>query len=305
MLSFKTLSIDDADRIESFVNRHQPYSDFNFMSLYSWSLHSQIAYAMTSDAIFLSMPDYISQQKIYSFLSYDDPESSLELMLQWMRSNSLQPRFSLLPEFMKDRLESHLRLINVPYRTSDDRDAYDYIISPSKVVDSKGADYSDLRYKMGKFNRLFGDRVKKTGFDPKNPEDAGKAARLANRWAERKKIRNELYEDELYAFNRFLQVAQRSPAMIYTAYEMDGELVGLASVEVVNKDYAVGHFLKSDISLTGIYYKLVHDMCCQLEDMRIPNLNIEQDLGIPGLREAKLRLRPVSFLKKFSLEIEG
>lgn len=304
MLSFKTLTLADADTIQNFVNKYEPYSDFNFISLYSWSLHSQIAYAMADDAIFLSLPDYITQQKIYSFLSYANPEKNLDLLLSWMRSNSLQPKLDLLPEFMKHRLEMHLSALSADYTIADNRDAYDYVISPAKVAEALGAEYSDLRYKISKFDRLHGEKISSVDFDPRNPEDVRRASRLANRWAERKKARNELYEDELYAFNRFLLAAQYTDSMLYTAYEMDGELVGLASIEVVNESYAVGHFLKSDVSVSGIYYKLVHDMCRQLRELGVRYLNIEQDLGIGGLRDAKLKLRPVAFLKKFSLELE-
>jgi hypothetical protein len=135
-------------------------------------------------------------------------------------------------------------------------------------------------------------------------QDIKKAAALANRWANRKKLKNEVYEYELYAFNRFLLAARDVDSLRFCAYELDGELVGLVAAEKLGNGYAIGHFLKYDPDVFGIYYHLVKAICLQLHEEKIDFINIEQDLGNPGLREAKMHLRPVNFLKKFTLEID-
>jgi len=252
----------------------------------------------------LILIDYITQQNLFTFIS-DRPVDGLLAFTDWIKSKSFMMKFDLLPMFMLKDLEVYLRNQSHGYIIKPDRDAYDYVISPAKIVNAEGSEYSDYRHKIATFNRLYAESIELKDFDPNNTNDVKLAVALANRWAERKKQRNELYEDELYAFSRFLLAAKFSENLRFCAFSQDGELVGLASTEILSDKFAVGHFLKYDPAIKSIYYKLVSSMCVQLNNEGIQYLNIEQDLGIPGLREAKLKLRPIDYLEKFSLEIKA
>lgn len=304
MLKFKTLTLDDAKPIASFVNLFLPYSDFNFVSLYSWSLHSQTKFCLTENALYLLLPDYTTQLPIATFLCRADYSQSMEEFLDLLSGRSLPAKFDLLPDVMIDRLQPYLQEKNYGFEAHENRGAHDYILDVEMVTKADGNEYSDFRYKRAKFKREYGESVKEVSFSPTNETDQRHASRLADKWAELKKLKNEIYEDEIYAFRRFLSVAKDISTMRYVALEHDGHLAGLASCEVLPTGYAIGHFLKYNTAYKGIYYTLVHRMCELLAAEGVKLLNIEQDLDIPGLREAKLRLRPVGFLKKYSLTVE-
>jgi hypothetical protein len=40
-------------------------------------------------------------------------------------------------------------------------------------------------------------------------------------------------------------------------------------------------------------------------EKKVPFLNVEMDLGIPGLRMHKTELRPVDFLRKYSVTLQA
>ena len=305
MLSFVDLTLDDGSKIKKFVSHVDSYSDFNFLSLYSWSLHAQTKFCLTDAALFLIIHDYVSQEPIYTFLSSQQPVQSLQVYIKWLKAQSLPKNFELVPDFMVPEIVEYLQSEGKEHRIEEDRGAFDYILDVGQVTNAIGSKYESFRYKLSKFNRMWGDKVTSITFNPDLEADKLQAVKLAEKWAAHKKSRNQPYKDELFAFNKFLVAAKEDPTLLFTALEHQGSLVGLASSEILSDSKSIGHFLKYDPNYQGIYYRLVKDMCEKLSSKNIHFLNIEQDLNLQGLREAKMSLRPVKFLKKYRLTIEN
>ena len=57
------------------------------------------------------------------------------------------------------------------------------------------------------------------------------------------------------------------------------------------------HFEKADIHIDGIYSAINQEFAAHLPEQYL-YLNREEDLGIPGLRQAKLSYHPVLLLEK-------
>jgi len=305
MINFKTITLADAEKIQNFVKDFEPYSDFNFLSLYSWSLHSQSKYCLEDDALFIMMADYITQKPIYSFLCRNNYLEHSDNLKAWQNEHGQPQTLNLLPEVIAVPLSKSLDHHKIKYQISEDRDSYDYVVDAHKISQAKGKEYSDFRYKLSRFQKEQPRGYRQINFNPSKNSDCQKASRLAQRWARSKKDRAETYEDETYAFNRFLFAAQHhADKLVNVAFEYRGELIAFASCEILPQRMAIAHFLKYDPGYRGIYQALVHRMCAELVANNVNLLNIEQDLGIAGLREAKTHLRPVNFLKKFSLGFE-
>lgn len=302
MLIFSTLNASDANAINEIVSRFKPYSDFNFISLYSWSLHSQVKFCIYNDCLFLILPDYVTQEPSYTFICGSNYEQNLELFIAWLKSRSLPLDFVLLPEDVIKNLLPYLEK-TYTYEILEDRDSFDYILDTRQLSLAEGKKYEDIRYKTSLFNRTWGDSIKDMSFDPRNHDHKLMAIKLASRWAERKKDNNHLYQDEIDAFNRFLNISAQRGDIIFKAFSHHDDLIALASYERISEDFSLGHFLKFDYNYKNLYYKLVRDICHDHVQIGVPFINIEQDLGIEGMRQAKTHLKPVDFFKKYSLTI--
>lgn len=81
---------------------------------------------------------------------------------------------------------------------------------------------------------------------------------------------------------------------IRTEERMDGFLLG----SLLNAETAVIHFLYADSSLRGIYQLLLQESCRTVFSAQ-RWINLEEDLGIPGLRRTKMSYDPVRLEKKF------
>jgi hypothetical protein len=70
--------------------------------------------------------------------------------------------------------------------------------------------------------------------------------------------------------------------------------------ERLNGDTAVCHFEKADHFMEGLS-QLVNREFCRLLFSDCTYVNREQDLGEPGLRNAKLSYHPVELVKKYRM----
>ena len=131
---------------------------------------------------------------------------------------------------------------------------------------------------------MYGTELGKYDFSPKKNEDINKALNLAKLWAINKTSTDSESIYEMYAFSRFLHFAKNNPNIKYSAITNSKGLVGFISYEVVSDKYAIGHFIKYDQSIKGLFYRLVYDSSLVLAELGVSFLNIEQDLGILHLR---------------------
>jgi hypothetical protein len=79
---------------------------------------------------------------------------------------------------------------------------------------------------------------------------------------------------------------------------VNGEVAAFALGERLNRDTAVCHFEKADPFSEGLY-QLVNREFARLLFPECRYINREQDLGDPGLRNAKLSYHPVELVKKY------
>ncbi len=303
MLTFNTITASDQKLIENFVNKFLPYSDFNFVSIFSWSKHSSAKYCITNNCLFLILPDYITNKPIFTFLCDDNYRQNLNLYILWLQLNSHEIKFNLLPQTVVKGLEKDLSNEADKWILYEERDSFDYILDTRLTTSMEGNKYSDFRYKLSLFDRTYNGKIEIGDFDPNNKNHTKMALALGKNWALNRNQDINYYKDELLAYSRFFKIATKKPSIGHAALYTNKKLIALASFEIINKKYAIGHFLKFNPEYKGVYNKLVYEVCKTLTIKNINLINIEQDLGIQGLRSAKSHLRPVNYLKKYSLSL--
>jgi len=69
-------------------------------------------------------------------------------------------------------------------------------------------------------------------------------------------------------------------------------------------EYAILSFAKGNQNYFGIYQMLFKQTAMEFKKRGLKYINIEQDLGIPGLKFSKQQWNPVHYLKKFVIKSE-
>ena len=82
---------------------------------------------------------------------------------------------------------------------------------------------------------------------------------------------------------------------------INSKLEAFAIGEIITDTYAAEHFEKANDSFRGLYQLVCREFCKQLPESVI-YVNREEDMGIPGLRQAKEALKPEHMEKRFAAE---
>ena len=86
-----------------------------------------------------------------------------------------------------------------------------------------------------------------------------------------------------------------------TGVYQHGRLIAFSIIELLENGYAMGHFAKCDAEFSGLSHYLYQATARETSNHGRQYLNVQEDLGIAGLRTFKMLLRPISFLKKYAV----
>ena len=85
------------------------------------------------------------------------------------------------------------------------------------------------------------------------------------------------------------------------AIVIEGKIVAFSLGEALNPETLVVHVEKADSKFRGIYQVINNEFCIH-EATNYTYVNREQDLGIPGIRKAKLSYQPHRIVETYRLE---
>jgi hypothetical protein len=133
------------------------------------------------------------------------------------------------------------------------------------------------------------------------PENKEEIVELLIKWCESKGCEQDLslaheIEAILYAIEHITEL-QIQGLLI----RVDSEAGAIALFERMNADTALVHFEKGLSEYRGIY-KAINKYTAELLVDEVKFINRESDLGIPGLREAKMRYHPNHMVEVYSLK---
>jgi hypothetical protein len=292
--AWRPLAIGDRPAIEAAIAGYPPYSDYGFTSLWAWDTRETCALSLLNGNLVVRFQDYTTEEPFYSFLGGNAVTETAGTLLERARQEGLPARLSLVPEAVvaaDPRLPRHLSV-------AEDRDNHDYVYAFADWVALAGHAFARLRQQI----RRCRPRV---GFAFRSLELHGHADRAAmlalfRCWAAQKPaLAGEDRQHELSALRRLFALPP-SERLGACGLEDGGRLVAFSVWEgLPGGVYCVTHFRKSDRSYEGLAAYLQHEESRLLLERWYEFMNVEQDLGIAGLRAYKLSLRPCGFLRKF------
>lgn len=290
---FKKLELTDKEEVEKITSKFPGYSDYNFVSLWSYNIEDDIIISILNNNLVVRFRDYITNESFYSFLGNTKVLETIETLLSQSIKEGLTPQLKLVPEHNLLTEE----LLNGKLSITEDKDNHDYVLSISEYSSLQTANY----YKHRKLiNRLY---RKNPDLDIKelnllDATDKEKLLELFFQWEKDKNKNRDETDHELKAIQRTINYAETLNLIVLGVYS-NKNLVGILIADKNHSEYIESHFLKYRQNYTGINHLLHHLLAKHNQGEIKKFINIEQDLGIEGLRFAKESTRPVHYLKKY------
>ncbi len=289
--TFKELTISDRSRIEDLIQSYSPYSDFNFVSMWSWDTRGEMGIAELNGNLVVRFSDYVTGSPFYSFIGTNKVNETAREILELSKSELDLLVLKLVPEVTVNCLDPQM------FNIEEDRDNFDYVYDINTLRTFNGNKLRSRRNFSNRFKRAYTAEVRVIDINDLSIQTGLKE--LCAVWADNKKFNSEEKHNEFLAIDRVSQISNSDLVSIGLFY--NGSMIGFIINELVGQDFVVLHFEKADEKFVGIYAYLMQENCRLLHEMGRKKLNFEQDLGIPGLRLGKKSYDPESFLKKYTI----
>jgi hypothetical protein len=297
--SFKQLELHDAEAVQRYAALYGPFSEFNFASLWSWNLDNSVLLSELNGNLVVRLTDYATGAVFYSLLGDSDLNRAVEALISLSCREKLQPKLQLVPATVAERLDKSVFSI-----TEDDNHA-DYILLVERLLTYQGTRLASKRNEVRKFSRLCpSSRFGILDLNDSAILDESRA--VFERWISRKAVAHLPDTDrELKAFERCLSSPDQL-RLIGTGIFSDDSLIAFSILQIVDDTNAFTLFEKADTGeFPGIGSFLNQQVANLLATQGIRYINIEQDLGIAGLRMSKRSYDPCAYLKKFNVCYRG
>lgn len=293
--NFSEITLEHKKQIEAFWKNFEPYSDYNFTSMYSYNTGSMGAVSFLKENLVLKFPDYNTNQLTLSFLGKSDVTSTATTLLDWAKDNQLNGVLTLVGQEVVDKIEKDSGLI-----ISEDTGNHDYIISAIEMAELKGDRWKSIRKEIRHFKGSHPNYEFRT-VDTSDIAVRKDFRELFASWEQQKDKVHADTKTELEALGRSFDLFNEPSHLAFGLYVND-RLIGYSTNQIVHNGFYMGHFGKADGNYPGAYQIMEHECAKFFLERGCEFMNFEQDLGIPELRQAKRGWNPIGYLKKYTIK---
>jgi uncharacterized protein len=284
-------------QINEYTKRHPPYSDFNFVNLLSWDIEGDARITRLHDNLAICLPDYVNGVPFYSFLGDNEVDATTSALLDEAEYHTSLRQLRLVPEVGALALEASGK-----FDIIEDPGGHDYVVSLPEICAMQGPGFKHLRQELNFFSSRYEKDTRFEELDITDPQTQGDIYKV---FLKREQIKSDNnhgnnHGSELMALTRLFTLVDLSALRAF-GLVIDDELKAFIICERIDDSWCTGHFWKAATRYRGIYRYFMCRVAERLVEEGYNKLNIEQDLGIAGLRRMKQLFNPAGLLKKYTV----
>jgi len=273
---------------QAFKNNPPKISEFTFTNLYSWREAYKTKVSILEDFIILRSESE-DRSRFFDPIGKGDKKNIIKALL-----NKPQASLIRIPEETAGLFRDHKG-----FEVKEDINNADYLYRTEDLVTLKGEKYDGKRNLIKKF------RLNNTyEYATMNAGNSGECLKFEDKWCAIKNCdRVEGLSNERSAIGE-MAASYSGFELIGGMIKIQGNISAISLAQRLNPDTLVMHVLKADPNVAGLYQAMLHEFL-EHEAGNFNYVNLEQDLGIEGLRKSKQSYHPIEMIKKYTLSIPG
>jgi uncharacterized protein len=292
---FRPIELQDCDAFNAIIKKYQPeVSEWTFTNLFIWRGYYGFQWSTYKDWLMVICPD--AKDGIYAMepVGPSPRREPATMLLEWLwkEKKAADPRIERADKLLASELGSD------GFAVEEAREHFDYVYLREDLVQLAGNKY---RSKRNHINQLF--RAYNFTYADLDVHHIDDCVELQERWCQQKRC-----EEDMNLLSEWGAV--REILGHYSSLDLKGGVITVGNKvmaftigELLNDDTAVVHIEKADPDIPGLF-QVVNQQFCEKAWDNVRYINREQDLGIPGLREAKLSYYPDHFVEKFRIRLK-
>ena len=300
------ITIEDKAFLEEYLGDYEyKASGLSFTSLYMWRDVNQFSYQLIGEYLCIAgvsrFEDEVEEPFLLPPLAKRGIYESETLRETILKAREIFEKagyiFSirLLPFHMEDVVRA---AFPTEIKFISDRPNFDYVYRTQDLIDLAGRAYHGKKNHLNYFKSHYTYE-----YVPLTPDMAPQARQFIREFNERKQVTGHerkllLMEQEAMddVFENLEKVGYVAGAIL-----IDGKIEALSIGGRLGKKTVTVHVEKANTQMRGLYQAINNEFCRHVEReiKGIKYINREEDMGIEGLRKAKLSYHPTRMVEKY------
>ena len=290
MIDFKPLDLTDKEKYESILRQFPERGcEYNFVNLYLWG-RQRIAFHQGNIAIF----SQFNRKSVYPFPVGGDLKPTLDAIIHDARVRDIPCRLTGLSQDDCATLE---RLYPGKFRIHFDRDGFDYVYDIQDLAELKGRKYQKKRNHINRFRQNYPDYT----LEPITDENALEVAQLLQSWYTCREEQDPMADFHMEKAAVFKALRSRAElGMEGLLLKHQGKALAMTMGSGISEQTFDVQLEKALDEADGAYPTINWEFARYLREKypALQYLNREDDLGLEGLRKAKLSYCPHHMVEK-------
>lgn len=293
-VEFRPIEKSDKAIVDSYLRlQEHENSHFTFMNLYTWRKPFQVELAEENGVLFINSRWNGEVQAVQPFGPREKISWAIGEQLAWFRQRGLP--------FKVVDVEAEMAGAYTDFRGAEliaetSRDEADYVYLTSELIKLSGRKYHTRKNHLNSFYRDYPEAE----YLPLTARMTGECMTMLEAWQAQYLQENPddvLIEFETEAVSEILADFDYF-GIKGGVIRLDGRIIAFAFGEQLNADTAVIHLEKADHNIRGAYAAINQGFAAH-EWSGLTYINREEDMGLPGLRQAKESYHPVKMIEKY------
>lgn len=285
------ISITSKNTIKSFFNAQRvEASDLLFGNLYIWHFSREIKYTLLDDCLVVTTK---FSDEPYPFIFYPlglgDKKAAIIKMREYFLDNHIPFSIRSLENHQRDEL---IKYFGDSFEIKENRDRFDYLYKVSDLINLSGRKLHNKKNHLNRFFNLYPDFI----YEEITTSNTNEVLESYTKWLNDNPKINDGLRNEYIGLKASLENFDKLD-MKGAIIRIDGNIAAFSLGEQINDNSVVIHIEKGNIFYSGIYQAINQQFLANTwSDMEF--VNREEDLGIEGLRKAKMTYQPHRFIEK-------
>ena len=291
MIAFQPIELDKIEEYSKYYDDKSALGcESNFVSGYLWSKEYKLCVALLDDTIIKAY--FRDERNVWGYCMPHgkNVRGAIEAIFADAAERGQKPVIAYMTKEEREQLEE---LYPGRFKYVREPENQEYIYNSSDLILLEGKKYHAKRNHISKFYREYGDSVKIEALDENNISDALK---VFVDWCGENEIDYRKH-GEYQVFKRSCDSFKRLGMKGAVLYVGDKPVAMTAGSAVSSACFDV-MFEKGLREYDGVYAVINNEFAKTLSDYKY--INREEDLGIEGLRKAKLSYHPAIIYDRFS-----
>ncbi|MBC8530602.1 DUF2156 domain-containing protein [Gehongia tenuis] len=302
MLAFKDLQMSDKKMFDEYCGMWRiENSELSFPSLYIWRGSGMVQWAEEDGVLFIKIKWGVLEgpEHFYALIPRCDQPlcGAMQKAVDYCREQRIPFVMRGVPQWLYEMI---VRDCPDQYVIEEDRDNFDYVYRWEDLAELKGKKYHGKRNHINKFLQEYSYE-----YLPLTADLVGDCKEVYLKWMDEKS------EDELgpaieaermatwEALDHFEELS-----MVGGVIKVNGRVEAFSLGEFMKKPgWAVVHIEKANSEIPGLY-PLINQQFVIHALAGAEFVNREEDMGLEGLRKAKLSYQPAEMVKKYVVTLK-